>query len=321
MAAAVTSGCSRRPVAFQDSFLAMDSMVQTTIVCSDADSAHAGFAAVRREVARLESILSDYQPESNVGRINRRMTDVLAPETRRLLERAQQVCRESDGAFDVSLRPIKRLWGFGSDTTPRVPADTEIAAALAHVGCEVFAITPDGRFEWRDDRAEIDLGGIAQGFVAGCVADSLRAMRLTRFLIDISGDLVTSGARADGGPWRIGIQHPRRPDSLAARLALDVAAITTSGDYEQTFERDGVRYHHILDPHSGRPARDVASVSVLCADPVAADCYTKVVFVLGAERGIAFLDARPDLRGIVIQVAPGGRLELRTSDDLAVEPP
>jgi thiamine biosynthesis lipoprotein len=297
----------------------MDSMVQTTIVCASADSARAGFAAVRREVARLEAILSDYRSDSNVGQLNRRLTDRLAPETRRLLERAQAVCRECDGAFDVSIRPVKRAWGFGSDLTPRVPEPGEIAAALAHVGCDVFAIGADGRFEWRDPVAEIDLGGIAQGFVAGCVADTLRAMGLSRFLVDISGDLVASGTRAAGGAWRIGIQHPRRPDSLLARLPLDVAAITTSGDYEQYFERDGVRYHHVIDPNTGVPARGAVSVSVLAADPVAADCYTKVVFVLGAERGLAFLNARPDLRGIVVRETTPGVLQVDTSDGLAIE--
>jgi thiamine biosynthesis lipoprotein len=315
----VAAGCSRHPIAFLDSFLAMDSMVQTTIVCASDDSAQAGFAAVRREVARLESILSDYRSDSNVGQLNRRLTDVLAPETRTLLERAQQVCRESGGVFDVSIRPVKRLWGFGSDLQPRVPEAAEIAAALAHVGCDVYTITPDGRLEWNDPEAEIDLGGIAQGFVAGCVADTLRSMGLHRFLIDISGDLVASGTRAGGGPWRVGIQHPRRPDSLVARLSLDVASITTSGDYEQFFERDGRRYHHLIDPRTGAPARDVVSASVLSADPVAADCYTKVVFVLGRDRGLQFLNARPDLRGIVIGATDGAHLDVRTSDDLAIE--
>jgi thiamine biosynthesis lipoprotein len=315
------AGCGRRPAAFQDSFLAMDSMVQTTLVCTGADSAQRGFAAVRREVARLEGILSDYRSDSNVGQLNRRMTSVLAPETRFLLERAQEVCRESGGAFDVSVRPLKRLWGFGTGGTLRVPHSSEVDSVRAHVGCDVFTIGTDGRLVWNDDRAEIDLGGIAQGYVARCVADTLRSMGLGRFLIDISGDLVASGTRAGGGPWRVGIQHPRRPDSLIARLQLDVGAITTSGDYEQYFERDGVRYHHVIDPKTGMPARGMVSASVLAEDPVAADCYTKVVFVLGPERGLEFLAARPDLRGIVITMAPNGTAAVRTSDGLQLGAP
>jgi thiamine biosynthesis lipoprotein len=294
----------------------MDSVVNLTIVCATADSARTGFAAARREVARLESILSDYRATSNVGMLNRRTTDVLAPETRELLERARRVCVESGGAFDITVRPIKMLWGFG-EGTPHVPDSSAVHAALAHVGCNMYEITPDGRFVWHDPVAEIDLGGIAQGFVGRSVADTLRTLGLRRFIVDISGDLVCGGHRADGGAWRIGIQNPRQPDSLLATVPLDVAAITTSGDYEQFFMQDGVRYHHIMDPHTGRPARDIASVSVLSDDPIAADCYTKVVFVLGPERGLAFLNARPDLRGVIVRETSPGHLALLWSDDLA----
>ncbi len=320
-AGVLASGCGRRATPFQDSFLAMDSVVQLTIVCTSADSARAGFAAARREVERLEAIFSDYRATSNVGMLNRRQTDVLAPETRELLGRAQQVCDESGGAFDVTVRPVKNLWGFGTEGPPHVPDSSAVRAALAHVGCHVYDITPDGRLVWHDPVAEIDLGGIAQGFVGRSVADTLRALGLGRFIVDISGDLVCGGRRADGGPWRIGLQNPRQPDSLFATLPLDVTAITTSGDYEQFFLQDGVRYHHILDPHTGRPARDVASVSVLSNDPIAADCYTKVVFVLGPERGLAFLNARPDLRGVIVRETSPGHLAVLWSDDLAARVP
>jgi len=113
----------------------MDSVVSVTLVTSHADSAAAGFAAARREVARLEAILSDYRPDSNVGQLNRRATTELAPETRALLERAARVCRESGGAFDVTMRPIKALWGFGTGGSMHVPSAAEIAALLPHVGC------------------------------------------------------------------------------------------------------------------------------------------------------------------------------------------
>jgi thiamine biosynthesis lipoprotein len=311
------SGCTRRPHVAQDSFLAMESVVQMTLVAASDDAANEGVALARREVARLESVLSDYRPESNVGRINRRETDVPAPETRVVLERARTVCRESGGAFDVTTRPVKRLWGFGTGGTPHVPDSAQVRAALAHVGCDTWSLTPEGRFVWHDDRAEIDLGGIAQGYVAGVVAESLQALGLHDFLIDVSGDIVCGGRRADGRAWRIGVQHPRRPDSLLTRFDLDVAAVTTSGDYEQFFVDSGRRYHHIFDPATGWPASRVVSATVLADDPVAADCYAKVVFVLGPERGLAFLDARPDLRGLLVTEPEPGRVVVHWSDDLA----
>jgi thiamine biosynthesis lipoprotein len=295
----------------------MSSTVEVTVVSDSPRRALAALRAVRAEVERLESILSDFRPESNVGRLNRRDTDVLQPETRLLLERAQQVCRATGGAFDPCLRPIKQLWGFGSGLEMHVPDSSAVREALRHVGCDVYEITPQGRLAWRDPHAEIDLGGIAQGFVAGCAADTLRARGIESFLINISGDITAGGRRPDGTPWRIGIQHPRAPDSLVARLDLDVAAVTTSGDYEQYFVAGGKRYHHIFDPATGRPADNgIVSVTVLAEDPVAADCWTKVVFVLGPERGMELLRERADLRGLVITENEPGKLQLHWSDGL-----
>jgi len=234
-----------------------------------------------------------------------------------LLTRAQQVCRESGGAFDVSLRRLKELWGFGGGRTPHVPDSTAVRAVVAHHGCEVYTLTADGRLQWNDPVAEIDLGGIAQGYVCQCIAGLLQSRGMTRFLVDVSGDITTAGRRADGGAWRVGIQDPRRPDSLLATLALDAPAVTTSGDYEQFFEADGRRYHHIFDPASGWPARGVQSATIVADDPVAADCYAKVVFVLGPERGLAFLDARPALRGVLVSEPEPGRRAVQWSRDLA----
>jgi thiamine biosynthesis lipoprotein len=321
LAGLVAGACARRPAPYQDAFLAMDSSVQLTLAGVPEARARAAAAAARAEVERLESILSDYRPASNVALLNRRATDRPAPETRLLLERAQRVCRASGGAFDVSLRPVKQLWGFGTGLTMHVPDSSAVRAALHHVGCEVYTLMPDGRLVWNDAEAMLDLGGIAQGYVAQCVADTLRGRGVRDFLIDISGDLVAGGERPGGGPWRIGVQHPRRPDSLLARLRLDAAAVTTSGDYEQFFESGGRRYHHVFDPATGRPVDNgVVSVTVLSDDAVDADCYTKVIFVLGPERGLELLEARPDLRGLVVSEPRPGRLEVRWSDGLAPVP-
>ena len=113
------------------------------------------------------------------------------------------------------------------------------------------------------------------------------------------------------------MQSPTDPDGLIAEFDVSDESVATSGDYMRYFDHDGHRYHHILDPHTGRPARDIASVSVLSNDPIAADCYTKVVFVLGRERGLAFLNARPDLRGVIVRETSPGHLAMLWSDSLA----
>ena len=293
----------------------MHASLEITVLAGDAAQADAAFEAVRREVDRLEERLSDYREHSDISRLNRRENVQLAPETRLLLRRAQEICHETGGAFDISLRPVKELWRFGGEMTPRVPPADSLAALLEHVGCDVYALGPRGAFEWRDPRAQLDLGGIAQGFVAGCIGDTLRGRGITRFLINVSGDVFVGGERPGGGPWRVGIQHPRQTDSLLATTPMQWPAVTTSGDYEQFFVADGVRYHHIFDPATGRPGRRAISVSVFARDALDADAYATAMFILGPERGLPILNGNPHLEGLFVVDTPHS-LEVHTSDGL-----
>lgn len=313
------SGCSSAPEVRRDSFLAMNSYVELTVVASPGASFDAAVQELRAEVQRLEGVLSDYDPESNVGRLNRRATGSLAPETRLLLERAQQLCHETGGAFDVSMGPIKRLWGFGDDDEPAVPPQDSLEHLLQHVGCDVYRITGEGTLVWNDPEAHIDLGGIAQGLVAQRCADILRRHGFADYLINISGDIVVGGQRPGGGAWRIGVQHPRDPEALAARLALVRPALTTSGDYEQVFFDQGRRLHHIFNPSTGWPARGVASVSVFCDDAIDADGYATAVFVLGVEKGMRLLEEKPELQGLITFEDDTGTLRLLQSSGLDAE--
>ena len=310
------TGCDRGPERYDEAFVAMGAAAEITILSDSEPRARAAFTAARREIERLDSLLSDYRPTSNVGRLNDRRTLALAPETAKLLGRAQEICRETGGAFDVSLGPVKRLWGFGEDATPHLPDSLALRALLSHVGCEVYALQADGTLEWRDDQARIDLGGIAQGFAAACVAETLRARGIERFLVNLSGDIVVGGERAGGGRWRIVVQHPRRPDTLLASVPMRWRAVTTSGDYEQFFIANGVRYHHIFDPSTGAPARGTVSVSAFSDDPLAADCYATALFVLGVERGLAFVARHPHLQALFVNTTASGELELHTSAGL-----
>ena len=294
----------------------MSSYVELTIVESPGRSVAAAFAQVQQEVRRLETVLSDYDSLSNVGRLNRRATMQLAPETRLLLQRAQEVCRETDGAFDVSMEPIKRLWGFGEQVTAHIPAAADIDALLEHIGCDVYRIDEEGRLHWNDPAARLDLGGIAQGLVAQRTAEILEEHGFSSFLINVSGDIVVRGQRPDGRAWRIGVQHPRQPDSLIARLSLNMQALTTSGDYEQAFFENGKRLHHIFDPETGWPAARTASVSVFSNDPIDADCYATAVFVMGPERGLQFLESRDDLQGLITFEDDRGHLQVLRSSGI-----
>lgn len=319
LAFVLVASCARDPARYDDAFVAMHAPVELTFLCRDEAAARAAQTAVRAEVERLEALLSDYRPTSQVSRLNERQAVTLAPETHFLLRRAQEVCRETGGAFDISMGPIKRLWGFGDGGIPHVPDSLALHRLLQHVGCNVYEIDPNGGFRWHDAEARLDLGGIAQGFVANCVAETLRARGITRFLVNMSGDIIVGGVRPGGGPWRIGVQNPRQPDSLLARLPMRFGAVTTSGDYEQFFIVDGQRYHHVFDPQTGTPARGAASVSVFSDDPVDADCYATALLVMGPERGLAFVASRSDLGAIFVRDTGAGKAVMQWSAALAAD--
>jgi thiamine biosynthesis lipoprotein len=146
----------------------------------------------------------------------------------------------------------------------------------------------------------VDLGGIAKGYSIDRAIATLRQHNIQQALVNAGGDIRCLGAKLDGTPWRIGIQHPRGTGIIGV-VELQDAAITTSGDYERMFVQDGVRYHHLFDPQTGRPARGCQSVTILTALAEAADVYSTAVFVMGPERGLAFIERHPELEGMIIQ--------------------
>ena len=146
----------------------------------------------------------------------------------------------------------------------------------------------------------LDLGAIAKGWAIDRATEKIMSHGIRNAIIDAGGDLRIIGGRPGKGFWRIGVQHPREPGSLLATFDLRDTAIVTSGDYERFFIADGVRYHHILDPATGQPARDCQSVTVLAATAAEADACATAAFVLGPEKGLAFLRSRPGVRGFIV---------------------
>jgi thiamine biosynthesis lipoprotein len=162
----------------------------------------------------------------------------------------------------------------------------------------------------------LDLGGIAKGFAVDRAAGALRAAGADNFVVNAGGDLRVSGTK-NGKPWRIGIQDPRAPDRLLRVVTPREGAFVTSGDYERYFLWEGERYHHILDPRTGRPARGCRSVTVWTRHGIDADALATAAFVLGPAEGLALLERLEEVEGLVVDDAGG---ELATSGFAAVAP-
>jgi thiamine biosynthesis lipoprotein len=264
-------------------------------------------------MSRLEALTSFYRRDSDAARLSAMQGDLaVAPETLEILAQGLEVGKASDGAFDMTLGRLKALWGFGS-AHPRLPAPSEIEAALAASGQGVLAVA-DGRVIKRTN-AWIDLGGIAKGYIIDRAVAVLKQAGVTCAAVNAGGDLRLIGQRA--AAWRIGIRHPRQVDVLLATLVLkEPLAVVTSGDYERFFEQNGVRYHHLFDPTTGMPARRCQSVTVVSRQAVWADALATAVFVLGPEQGLALLERYPQTWGLIVAadgttaVSPGLREQI-----------
>ncbi len=241
------------------------------------------------EVHRIEAKYSRYRTDSVVARINAGAGTGQAvgvdTETAHLIDFAASLFDSSDGLFDITSGTLRRAWDFRSQ---RMPAEGQIEALLPLVGWQ--QVNWDGRaIALPRPGMEVDFGGFGKEYAADRAATLLQAHGVQHGLINLGGDIRVIGPRLSGKPWMLGIQHPRDPQQLLAELPLDSGALATSGDYERYFERDGVRYCHVLDPRSGWPVSAWQSISVLAPACLAAGALTTVAMLKGAD-ALAFLD-------------------------------
>lgn len=240
--------------------------------------------------------MSTYDPASELSRLNANpSTDWIAVSAPlyRVIEVAKQIGAASEGAFDVTVGPLVNLWGFGPDMREDFPSDTAIRARLERVGQEQIELqaAPPRLRKRRADLA-IDLSGIAKGYAVDAVAELLESLGATDYLVEIGGEIRARGRNAAGEPWRIGIESPvseRR--EIAQTVALTRWGMASSGTYRNYFERDGVRYSHMLDPTTGYPVTgDLAGVTVLHASAMVADAWATALMTLGADRAPALAE-------------------------------
>ena len=315
----------RARAAVSEERLAMGSLLRLRAWTADEAGTRAAFAAVFTEFDRLEGLLSVWRPGSDVERINTQALQAPVPvrqETREVLRAAAQVSAWTEGGFDVTFGALAEIWKFDHDQDGRVPGAAEIAAHRARVDYRAVVVD-DGPGTVRLARpgVHVHLGGIGKGYAVDRAVAMLRGAGLTDFMVQAGGDLYVAG-RAGDTPWRLGIQDPRGAGGEPfAVVELADATFSTSGDYERFFMKDGVRYHHILDPKTGEPARGCRSVTIVAREAVWADGLSTGVFILGPERGMALVERLPDVDAVIVTadnrllISSGlvGRVEMRHS--------
>jgi thiamine biosynthesis lipoprotein len=287
---------------------AMGSDLRLTVWTRDEPAAGRTFDAVFAEFERLDALMSVWRAGSDVLAINAAAGEravAVHAEVRDVLRIAKQVSEWTDGTFDVTFGALTDIWKFDyQDKDGSVPAADAIRARLALIDYRQIDI---------DDRAgtvflkrkgmRVHLGGIGKGYAVGRAVEIFRRAGMRDFMVQAGGDLYVGGTKG-GEPWRLGIADPRARDGRSfATIELTDSTFSTSGDYARFFIKDGVRYHHILDPRTGEPARLCRSVTVAADSPVIADAIAKGVFILGPEKGMQLVERSPHLGAVIVSAA------------------
>ena len=249
------------------------------------------------EVDRIDRLMSHYKADSALSRLNRdaaRHPVTVEPELFDFIAEALRYNRESGGAFDVTVGPLMKAWGFFRGEG-RVPSEDELRLAVGHVGGAHVKLNPIARtITFDHSGVELDLGGIAKGYAVDRVATLLRRRQIASALISAGGSSVYGlGAPPGRDGWDVAIQDPIDPRKVALTVRLKDRALSVAGSSEKSFEAGGVTYSHIMDPRSGRPVQGVLTVAVLTDSATAGDALDDAFFVLGAEGSRAYLRRLP----------------------------
>jgi len=255
---------------------------------------HAGIVEVLQQI---DVSMSTYRDDSELMQFNRMPAGewmVLSKPLIDVLQLSQSISELSDGAFDVTVGRLVNLWSFGPEQRPlAIPDEQELQQRLAQVGYQNLELDAQGSRALKHSDCFVDLSGVAKGFAVDEVARWLKEQGQDQFLVNIGGDLIASGEREPGQPWRIGVEVPHEGMPAAHHvLPIRDMSVATSGDYRNYFEEDGQRFSHTIDPVTGRPVKhNLASVTVLAPDNASADAWATAFMVMGVERSLEVAQA------------------------------
>lgn len=261
---------------------------------------------VETELRAVNQAMSTYIPDSEISRFNASRTQEpfpISPAFRTVMNRSFEMYAKLEGYFDPTLGPLINLWGFGHTGAPSaLPSEAEIEVALARTGMNRIQLTDEGLAKDPAD-VELNLSAIAKGYGADRVAEVLFKEGFVNVFVEIGGDLAVRGKNPMGGPWRIGIQVPERdgPEDILKIIGLESGGMASSGDYRIFREQADGFSHHILNPRTGYPAiSTLTSVTVVARDCMTADAISTGLFVMGTERGMAWVEGQPGVEALFI---------------------
>lgn len=260
-------------------------------------------AEVMEEYRRIDREMSTYKPDSEISAVNAHAAEgpmAISAELYSMIERSLELSVASHGAFDITYDSVGYLYDFRAH---KRPTEGEIGEHLAAVDYRHVILDPKARtVRFGVPGVRINLGGIAKGYTVERGAELLRKQGVQHALLNAGGDTRVIGDRR-GQPWIVGIRHPRQEDEVVTRLPIVDEAISTAGDYERFFEENGRRYHHIINPSTGRPTEGILTVTVIGPDGTLTDGLDTAIFVLGVEEGLELIKSYPEYETIIVDAS------------------
>lgn len=289
-----------QPLLISEERVLMGTQVVVKAVGDDRERLRSAINAAFDEVYRLERLMSNFMPDTELSQINQRAGVAPVRVSRELfdvIKRSLVFSELSDGAFDISFASVGKLWNFRTGVMPESDA---VASQIPFVDYRQIQLDETrGTIFLPSRRMEIGLGGIGKGYAMDRAMAVLNDHGIRHAMVMAGGDTLIKGKNGDDF-WRVGLRDPDQAEGILAVLPLEDQAISTSGDYERFFVKDGIRYHHILDTKTGYPASRCRSVTILAQDATTSDALSTSVFVLGPERGLALVERLDDVEAIII---------------------
>src|SRR5213594_355989 len=309
-ASLIFAACSRSPASggahlVERTRPSMGTELQLTAWTDDEPGVVAAFEAIFREFDRLEELLSNWQEDSDIQRLNSaagKHPVRVGTELRDVLETARQISDWTHGKFDVTFGVMSDLWKFDyQNQDGTIPDPREVVRRRSLINYRDLELDErNGTAFLRRQGMVVNVGGIGKGYAVDRARAILHDRGFRDFLIQFGGDMYAGGREGDHA-WKLGIQDPRGPaNRIFATVDVSDSTFSTSGDYARSFIKDGRRYHHILDPATGEPTQGCRSVTIMTGSATVADGLSTGVFVLGAEQGMALIEQLPDVEGIIV---------------------
>jgi thiamine biosynthesis lipoprotein len=304
------------------SFVSMGSSLTVSIWTTDETLALAAAERVAQEFERLESLLSVWKPGSDVVRLNEAAGTqpvAVGRETLEVLTAARIGGERTNGKFDITFGVLADIWKFDHDQDNTIPDRASIEKRLPLVDYRAVQVdAATGTAFISRPGMRVHLGGVGKGYAVDVAVALLRGQGFRDFLVQAGGDIYAAGTN-NGTPWTLGIADPRGAHQAFAAVQVTDATLSTSGDYERSFITNGVRYHHLIDPDRGEPARGCRSVTIVADRAITADVLSTGVFIMGPEAGMALIEKLPGVEGVIVTssnevlVSSGlkGRIEIK----------